>query len=144
MVVLGFNAVVESTEVGVKGRDWRSVEWGGLFHCYLPLQLWASYRNPAPAQLAGGAAQQCAGRALLKCSAGRSLMQRCDGHTGKAPLEKGEACSALCKAKPLREEQVMMAVSAVQNSWGIPYVYDHVQVFNMTLTLEWTVSRGSS
>lgn len=53
---------------------------------------------------AGGAAQQHAGRAALNCSAGRSPVLRCDGPAGKALMEKGEACSAPCKAKPLTEQ----------------------------------------
>lgn len=50
--MLGFTAVVETVEVAARIRSWRSVERGGLFPCYLPPQLWVSYRNPALVQLA--------------------------------------------------------------------------------------------
>lgn len=153
MVVLGFNAVVESTEVGVRGRDWRSVEWGGLFHCYLPLQLWASYRNPAPAQLAVG--WMCCSAACRKSST--ELLCRQIPHAQvwwpcwQSPHGEGEGRSAPCKGKPLTKQPLHWRSGwwwqplQFQNSQGIPCVYDHVQVFfNMTLTLGWICSRGFS
>jgi len=63
------------------------VERKGLFHCYLPLQLQVSYRNPALMQLAIGAVQQCAGRVVLNCTAGKSLVPGSwpDRHVVKVP-----------------------------------------------------------
>lgn len=106
--------LIASCDVGVwlpcggwsAGRELEECGARGLFHSYLPLQLWVSYRNPTLAQLAVG--WRCSW-AVCRESQFKLYCREisCTWHGGCAvqvPVSKWEIFSVGYKAKPLTKQ----------------------------------------
>lgn len=106
--------LVASCDVGVwlqcgggsEGQELEECWVRGLFHCYLPLQLWVSYRNPALAQLAIGwrCSSAVCRESKFKLYCREMSCTWHGGHAGQVPVSKWKFFSVGCKAEPLTKQ----------------------------------------